>query len=99
MLSIVGRAIFVAVPIIMTAFVAGSFGAIMMTALRDEWSTMGMVVATCLTIGIGLAILAACGKVVVTAPKLLPALTYWGDGKAIPPGPLSKSPHAEYLSR
>jgi hypothetical protein len=69
------RILIVTIPLVMTALVTGLFSPLITTALRDQCSAPGMVAASLGTLAIGAGVLFVTGKIVVNAPRWIPAVS------------------------
>ncbi len=72
------RVALVAVPVVVTGAVTGLLCPLVAVAVHDHWSPAALGGAALAISAIAVVLLAAMGRVVAAAPRLLPAISYWG---------------------
>jgi hypothetical protein len=72
------RVVLVAIPVVVTGAITGLLCPLVAVAVHDHWSPAALGVAAMAISAIAVVLIAAMGRVVTAAPRLLPAIKYWG---------------------
>ena len=72
------RVALVTIPVVVTAAMTGLLCPLVTVAVHDKWSPTALGAVGLATGVLAVVLSAAMGRVVAAAPRLLPAITYWG---------------------
>ena len=72
------RVALVTIPVVVTAAMTGLLCPLVTVAVHDQWSPTALGAVGLATGVLAVVLSAAMGRVVAAAPRLLPAITYWG---------------------